>query len=399
MKDPEFFGVVRDATNKNVCQPPQAISREVLTAFEQVPIYASLAPSTEVPEWLKPLIWSREAVQERRVVLAASAQDGEPAFLFLHATQNPLAAHFLSLRMMRSTLCDFESMAADATLEAWSQFELYRFEVQPNQYVTHVELPWPADNAEVKVFQDVFFRAPGTLVCNRRWDWLRSFMLLLPWRKSGKKSETRTPKQAKHNYGSATASSTDAKLYDYGSFQTKDSHSSSDDEDATPCSSIQRAELPDDVLARVWQMLDAKRAAWATEASGHGEDFVTRIRGGKWTMQAKGVPYDSIVGQALAGLPTSWCREYQLNVVASFSYAKFGDQAASALAVEWCRRMQHFFNIWVAQPDPKYKFSLADAEGLVADVAFEEAKASVASDKNLSARFDEVQNLFPVLND
>ena len=224
-------------------------------------------------------------------------------------------------------------------------------------------------------------------------------MLLLPWRKSGKKSETRTPKQAKHNYGSATASSTDAKLYDYGSFQTKDSHSSSDDEDATPCSSIQRAELPDDVLARVWQMLDAKRAAWATEASGHGEDFVTRIRGGKWTMQAKGVPYDSIVGQALAGLPTSWCREYQLNVVASFSYAKFGDQAASALAVEWCRRMQHFFNIWVAQPDPKYKFSLADAEGLVADVAFEEAKASVASDKNLSARFDEVQNLFPVLND
>ena len=142
MKDPEFFGVVRDATNKNVCQPPQAISREVLTAFEQVPIYASLAPSTEVPEWLKPLIWSRGAVQERRVVLAASAQDGEPAFLFLYATQNPLAAHFLSLRMMRSTLCDFESKAADATLEAWSQFELYRFEVQPNQYVTHVELPW-----------------------------------------------------------------------------------------------------------------------------------------------------------------------------------------------------------------------------------------------------------------
>ena len=110
MKDPEFFGVVRDATNKNVCQPPQTISREVLTAFEQVPTSASLAPSTEVPEWLKPLIGSREAVQERRAVLAASAQDGEPAILFLCATQNPLATHFLSLRMMRR-LC--------VTLRTW----------------------------------------------------------------------------------------------------------------------------------------------------------------------------------------------------------------------------------------------------------------------------------------
>ena len=128
---------------------------------------------------------------------------------------------------MRSTLCDFESMACDAR----GLVSGYRFEVQKR------------NSRGAALARGQSEGLPGCtrdIGCNRRWDWLRSFMLLLPWRKSGKKSETRTPSKRSTIMGLPPLPPP-TPSYDYGSFQTKDSHSSSDDEDATPCSSIQRA--------------------------------------------------------------------------------------------------------------------------------------------------------------
>ena len=52
-----------------------------------------------------------------------------------------------------------------------------------------------------------------------------------------------------------------------------------------------------------------------------------------------------------------------LDRVNSFSFRKYGKEAASSLAMEWCSRMQYFFSLWQSQADPDYCFSQADLDG------------------------------------
>ena len=36
----------------------------------------------------------------------------------------------------------------------------------------------------------------------------------------------------------------------------------------------------------------------------------------------------------------------------SFSTLKYGSDAATLMASEWCRRRQHFFNVWLERKEP-----------------------------------------------
>ena len=73
--------------------------------------------------------------------------------------------------------------------------------------------------------------------------------------------------------------------------------------------------------------------------------FTTEIRGGGWTTANRGKAFDCIVAKAKPGLATSFCARYQLNKMASFSFSLYGEAIAGAMALEWCRRMQWFFDI------------------------------------------------------
>jgi hypothetical protein len=121
-------------------------------------------------------------------------------------------------------------------------------------------------------------------------------------------------------------------------------------------------EVPD--IEGVWEALQAKRDEWARADHSTGDDFLTQVRGGAWTAAVKGSAADCIVGQAKKGLPTTWCGQYKLNKMASFSFAKYGERTAWILATEWTRRMQYFYDVWSSSGNSEYVYSATDKEGV-----------------------------------
>lgn len=114
----------------------------------------------------------------------------------------------------------------------------------------------------------------------------------------------------------------------------------------------------------VWEALATKRRQLCPQDAPGGA-FVTSICGGTWTAVAKWTAADCVAGEA-RGAAAVWCGTYKLNRMSSYSFARDGEQVACGLAREWCRRLQHFYDLWEMQPDAKHRFSegeLASYEG------------------------------------
>ena len=75
------------------------------------------------------------------------------------------------------------------------------------------------------------------------------------------------------------------------------------------------------------------------------QHFYPYIRGGKWTMENLGMPADTVVGLTRKGEAEAWARRCIGNVQASFAFTKFTRDCAIRLCQEWCRRLQHFFQL------------------------------------------------------
>ena len=93
------------------------------------------------------------------------------------------------------------------------------------------------------------------------------------------------------------------------------------------------AELAEDQLDVVWAALAAKRRAWAHEVLPHGnDDFITSVLGGAWTARHKGTAADCVIGQA-KGAAVAWCKAFTLSQISSYSFQKYIEGIASALAL------------------------------------------------------------------
>ena len=120
--------------------------------------------------------------------------------------------------------------------------------------------------------------------------------------------------------------------------------------------------LSDEALAADWEELHLKRAARSDLGEYEGEDFTVRVRGGKYTAEKKNVAVDAIVGDARTAQARAWGQRYAMGKMVSFSTILYGEAAAHAMALEWCRRCQFFYNLWVAANDESYQFTPADLE-------------------------------------
>jgi hypothetical protein len=110
-----------------------------------------------------------------------------------------------------------------------------------------------------------------------------------------------------------------------------------------------RVDLSDADVEAGWALLEERRLAWdeaVDRREGEGDAFYTFIRGGKTPMDRGHGSYDCIVAQARGFLPKYFCREYGLGIMYSFSFRMYGEVAACTLAVEVCRRLQHFYEIY-----------------------------------------------------
>jgi hypothetical protein len=126
-----------------------------------------------------------------------------------------------------------------------------------------------------------------------------------------------------------------------------------------------------------------------------GENFYVTVRGGAWTLAHRGEVYDSFAAQARAGDARYFCRTYGLNVVVTFSVARYGDLSASLLAHEWCRRLEYFFGLWMAQDDWLYRFTDADVSSYHPKDEFVDFFLGLPLDSPTMARASEVNNIRP----
>jgi len=154
-------------------------------------------------------------------------------------------------------------------------------------------------------------------------------------------------------------------------------------------------ELDDAAMAMVWQKLDDFRQQWGMDGASHGADFVTAVKGGTWTQRHLGVAVERVTADARKGAPSQFCQTYGFNQGVSFTLSRYGDLNCSVLALEWCRRMQFWFDLWLEQGNTKYCFS---AEELL---SYEETPEWMAFCENapstgaLADRISAIRGLFP----
>lgn len=135
------------------------------------------------------------------------------------------------------------------------------------------------------------------------------------------------------------------------------------------CDAISSAEeegLASDVFAE----LEARRHLWFEDEPILGHDFRCSLLGGAWLQREKGLVCDAFQAKACTTASEKWCLQHGLLRSARFNLAKFGEGLANTLATEWARRMQFFYDLWLARGDPDYAFTAADIAGYKEPPAF-----------------------------
>lgn len=67
------------------------------------------------------------------------------------------------------------------------------------------------------------------------------------------------------------------------------------------------------------------------------------------TAQYRHVAFDSVRARVKTKDAKDWCHRYGLQDSATFAFALYDDALASTLALEWCRRMQWYFDRYIAK--------------------------------------------------
>ena len=132
-------------------------------------------------------------------------------------------------------------------------------------------------------------------------------------------------------------------------------------------------------MQEAWDALYLQRDTWEETHESH-QHFLTRILGGKWTVTHKRVACDAIVGYARGKEPRAWATRFCLDRVNSFAFKKYTQLAASAMALEWCSRMQHYYEIYLAQDDPDVTYSQEQLDSYSESLEFITFMLGIADD-------------------
>ena len=318
----------------------------------------------QVPQWVKTVCQRRDSFHGCAFV-GGLDHDSPAAYMLLYATQHPLQAMFLPLTPKDSvvpagpfTMAELEALA----LEDY----LFDYTYTPGQYSSEQELPFAADGADIEVVEDVALLGSCKACSDSARVPFHTFLARLPPKaaksKEPSESKTKMPKQqpdaemlAKYpwlqEYLPASEGPTSANA---------GSGPSSHDPEQSETSPGEEHDLDDEAIAGAWAALQQKRLQWDTEGAAQGDDFRVWIRGGAWTAKHRGMAYDNVMASPKPGLPIQWAVRYKVGQSAAFSIPLYGEHSGHMMAMEWCRRLQHFYDIHAAQPNEEYEYSAAE---------------------------------------
>ena len=346
---------------------------------------------------LSRLLWVRAICHNREdmvgTIFFASEADDEPAFLFLYAKRSPYEVRFLGLRRCDAVLPAYARLAPHQRLELEVSHPRRRFEVL-NTHTTFEGWPFGADEP-VYVVEGARLDGSGYLFADSPrlalYEWLSYF----PTPEKGEATSTAArgrkvaePDLVKHPW-----------LADYiqkGARKAKRG-------DRLPTVADQpdsdRGSDSGSEVEGAWEELE--KGLLEASASFHpgfiGDAFFMRYRPGprgssSSSTEGRG---DVLGAEASKGLPRAWCRQYALTQTTSFSAGVYGENVATAMCLEWCSRMAHFFAIWCDSGDPKYVFSTDDVRSHVAGEDWVALRSTFAANSASKERADLIDALVP----
>ena len=245
------------------------------------------------------------------------------------------------------------------------------------------------------VLQGLAFSFPGTMVTNLEPVSLESFLQLLP----GKVKEPK-PKANQDSRSSKPAPPDLLAKYpwlaeEFGPEGKASSSQGSQEEGQDATLPLPATADAEEVLERAWADLSQKRLEWDVQGPVQGDAFAVDIVDWAWSQGQAGRQYHCVEARASKGAATSWCRKYKFPPKVSFSVKLYTEQVAMALAVEWCRRLQFFYDLYRCQPvkdleyTPEHKASLTDSD------AFLLMKTTLPNAGKAVERARAIESLFP----
>jgi len=395
LRSPEFAWAAVAQRRQALAEGPEAPPREVLDALGRCAIYAAPMLEPDLPDWLRRFCWSRVELQDRRVAVTNSLEEGGLAYYFVYATQRPLEAFFKPMALKCPASPCLEGASLPERLDAWSKSNAYTFDSESGVYVNGKDLPFLSGQGVV-VLQGLTFDSPGVVVANMYPVALQCFLDLLP-------SKAKEPKRKPTQDSKASKVVPDA---DMAQHPWLAEFLSPAKEEASQSSQTVGPHLPvsgedpldeEAVLDQVWEGLAEKRREWELQGLPAGEDFTTEVRDWAWTQAQAGKAYFCVAGQAAKGDPSAWRRRYQLSPQVSLSARVYGQNVATALAVEWCRRLQFFYDLYKAQPSRDFAYTNAHKEALQPSDAFLAIQSVLPKGSKAEQRAQAIVSLFPVL--
>lgn len=359
------------ALRQKALAPPGVPSRDEADVLESIEVAMSRAEQGPIPQWVHTVCRNRSCFFGCVFLPVGDLEDGAAAYLFLYATQSPLQATFLPMVVDSPPI---PSQAASSVAEHLGTpdpaYHLLAFSYTPGKYCLERDLPFANDGSDVLVLQDVALLGGSRAGSDQAPVAFRIFAERLPRnpKQVGKATPVGKPsapelmeeypwlaeymappmKQARTSL-SPTMPRVQPELEGHGA----ESAGEGDEQSSAP-------ELEDDAIQAAWVSLHEKRLQWDQAGAAEGDSFYVIIRGGPWSLRATGKALESVMACARAGPPTEWAKKYNMGKSALFALSKYGDESAHMLALEWCRRCEHFFQIWVAQDDPEFAYTQTD---------------------------------------
>eukprot|EP00971_Amphidinium_carterae_P090778 1796872-Amphidinium_carterae.1 len=112
-------------------------------------------------------------------------------------------------------------------------------------------------------------------------------------------------------------------------------------------------------------------------------------------MKNKGQLADAVAAYAHTDLAKEWCTSYGLNKMASYSIQKYTSEVATTMALQWCRKRQHYLNIWCAQNESKYTYTKADHDAYLPEQPWQTFMESLEQGTDAYKRALDIQLMAP----
>jgi hypothetical protein len=342
---------------------PEEVDQVLLSSFP-VQTYGARAEEP-VPDWAANVC--RHRASFFGCVFVGQSLGSEKSYLMLYAIQRPFLLALVPLVRVHRTWPTTLHMSVPELLQLQAGFPEHEFQLDWGFSMLEAD-PATLEAGSIKVLPDVFHTKDGRVCSHAHLILMEDFLedlsknpLPKPPKKPKLPSSQVDPELLKQHpwlrsYSrrpvvinadeeaplEEAASSSTLVVEVGGEGESSEDETDEGDEVGSDVASRTMDEVDEEAIQQALLALAAKRAAWADDPKVHAVDFETHIRGGAWTQQVKGLAFDCIIARPCSEVGASFCKEYGLQKTVSYSFKKYGEVAASQLALAWAHKMQFF---------------------------------------------------------